>query len=59
MFKEMDKDVITGRIAVVLSCEHGGNIVPDEFSELFRNASDVLESHRGLDPGALELLKIF
>ncbi|WP_291862025.1 N-formylglutamate amidohydrolase [Marinilabilia sp.] len=42
-------------ISVVLSCEHGGNIVPDEFRELFRNASDVLESHRGWDPGALEL----
>lgn len=51
----MKKRAFSGGIAIVLSCEHGGNMVPDEFSELFRNASDVLESHRGWDPGALEL----
>lgn len=45
----------SGNIAVVLSCEHGGKDVPDAFRDLFRNALGVLDSHRGWDPGALEL----
>lgn len=47
--------VFSGEVSVVLSCEHGGNNVPDAFMELFCNAGDVLDSHRGWDPGALEL----
>lgn len=39
--------------AVLVSCEHAGNVVPDEYRELFTHAGDELESHRGFDPGAL------
>jgi predicted N-formylglutamate amidohydrolase len=52
---KMVKGAFPGKIAVVLSCEHGGNVVPDAFSGLFRNASGILASHRGWDPGALDL----
>jgi predicted N-formylglutamate amidohydrolase len=44
-------------VRLVLSCEHGGNRVPAEYDELFRGAEDVLESHRGWDPGALDLAR--
>lgn len=41
--------------AVVVTCEHGGSRVPVEYRHLFRNAGRVLRSHRGWDPGALEV----
>ena len=37
----------------VLTCEHGGNRIPAAYKALFSGAQDVLESHRGWDPGAL------
>lgn len=40
---------------LLLSCEHGGNEVPPAFSAWFKGASKVLASHRGWDPGALDL----
>jgi predicted N-formylglutamate amidohydrolase len=44
---------------VILTCEHAGNRVPAAFAYLFRGRRDVLASHRGWDPGSLELGKIF
>ena len=43
---------------VLLTCEHGGNRVPAEFKRLFQAHQDLLESHRGYDPGALELARL-
>ena len=42
------------RVAVIVSCEHGGNRVPEWLAARFAgaNASAALESHRGWDPGA-------
>ncbi|WP_430810907.1 MULTISPECIES: N-formylglutamate amidohydrolase [unclassified Carboxylicivirga] len=40
---------------VVLSCEHGGNAVPDSYKTLFEGAEEVLKTHRGYDLGALDL----
>lgn len=40
---------------LVLTCEHGGKRVPREHAGLFRGAAKVLDSHRGWDPGALDL----
>ncbi|MCM4158951.1 N-formylglutamate amidohydrolase [Antarcticibacterium flavum] len=40
---------------VVLTCEHGGNNIPGDFAGLFNGKEEVLNSHRGYDPGALEL----
>lgn len=46
-------------MSLVLTCEHGGNSIPKEFSSHFHHAQDALISHRGYDPGALELAKEF
>lgn len=40
---------------LLLSCEHGGNTVPPEFVQKLSIPNEVLESHRGLDIGALQL----
>ncbi len=42
---------------LVLSCEHGGNKIPEEYKSLFINAEDALNSHRGLDFGSLDLFR--
>jgi predicted N-formylglutamate amidohydrolase len=39
---------------LVLTCEHAGNIIPDEFASYFRNKESVLNSHRGIDLGSLD-----
>lgn len=50
---------MTRSLALLITCEHGGNQVPAEYRALFRGAREVLDSHRGWDPGALELAKRF
>jgi predicted N-formylglutamate amidohydrolase len=40
---------------LVLTCEHGGNIIPIKYLPLFGEAEEVLNSHRGFDLGALDL----
>ena len=47
------------KLAVVLSCEHGGNVIPEQYASLFKDAAVVLNSHRGYDIGALELYNCF
>ncbi|TDN85891.1 putative N-formylglutamate amidohydrolase [Salegentibacter sp. 24] len=42
---------------LVLTCEHAFNSIPQEYKNLFINAEEVLESHRGYDPGALNLFR--
>lgn len=44
---------------VLITCEHGGNDVPPEYARLFHGQRTVLDSHRGHDPGALELARCF
>jgi predicted N-formylglutamate amidohydrolase len=43
---------------VVVTCEHAGNEVPEAFRELFAGYDQLLESHRGWDPGAAELARV-
>jgi predicted N-formylglutamate amidohydrolase len=40
---------------LVLSCEHATHDVPKSFRGLFRGQAAVLRSHRGWDPGTLDL----
>lgn len=40
---------------LLLSCEHAGNDVPPEYAYLFEPEPSVLETHRALDIGALEI----
>lgn len=42
---------------LVITCEHGGNEVPSVYSALFTGHEKLLDSHRGWDPGALELAR--
>lgn len=44
-------------VAAVITCEHGGNLIPARYRELFAEAGESLQSHRGYDPGALELAR--
>jgi len=41
-------------VAVLLTCEHGGNSVPPRYRHLFRPYAKMLAGHRGHDIGALE-----
>lgn len=42
---------------LLLSCEHGGNAIPARYRPHFRGATRALASHRGWDPGALQLAR--
>ena len=41
------------RIALLVTCEHGGNRIPASYARMFRGYTRLLASHRGYDPGAL------
>ncbi len=41
------------QFAILLTCEHGGNQVPQEYRELFRDHAGLLQTHRGYDIGIL------
>ena len=43
------------RDAWLITCEHGGNEVPAAWAGLFKGHEALLQTHRGWDPGALEL----
>ncbi|MDO9405231.1 MAG: N-formylglutamate amidohydrolase [Polaromonas sp.] len=45
----------SGRDVLVITCEHGGNEVPPAYAALFHGHEALLPTHRGWDPGALEL----
>lgn len=47
----------SNRVALVLSCEHAGNKVPAKYRTPFKGKKSVLDSHRGWDPGAVELAR--
>ena len=38
--------------SILFTCEHAGNEIPEEYQSLFAGKKEVLESHRGWDPGA-------
>lgn len=40
---------------LIISCEHAGNEVPEEYRHLFEDNPEMLNTHRGIDIGALEL----
>lgn len=43
--------------AVLVTCEHGGNLIPPRYRELFRGQKSLLATHRGYDIGALPVAK--
>lgn len=42
-------------IAIVLSCEHAVNTIPDAFAHYFSKRHELLQTHRGIDFGAFEI----
>ena len=42
-------------VALLLTCEHAVNAVPERWRHLFRGNTEVLETHRGWDRGAADL----
>ncbi len=46
---------MTKPIALLLSCEHAVNTVPDKYIDLFNGQENVLQTHRGIDFGALAI----
>lgn len=44
-------------LEVIFTCEHGGNEIPRFYREYFGDARNVLETHRGWDPGTLPLAR--
>jgi predicted N-formylglutamate amidohydrolase len=43
--------------SILITCEHGGNRIPPRYRQLFRGHEDLLQTHRGWDPGALVMAK--
>jgi predicted N-formylglutamate amidohydrolase len=41
----------------LITCEHGGNRIPAPYRPLFRGQKELLNSHRGYDPGALVMAR--
>ena len=46
-------------IALVISCEHAVDTVPQEYLPLFKEYQELLTTHRGIDFGALTIAKAF
>ncbi|MCX7547632.1 N-formylglutamate amidohydrolase [Xanthomarina sp. F1114] len=42
---------------LVLTCEHAGNKIPKNYVSYFKNQQVILETHRGLDLGALDIFE--
>ena len=47
-----------GDYGLVITCEHGGNRIPKQYQAYFDGYQDLLDSHRGFDPGALVIANI-
>jgi len=52
-----ERDPARGSRGLVLACEHASQHVPLRYRRLFTGKQRVLDSHRGWDPGALELAR--
>ncbi len=44
-------------VGFLVTCEHGGNRIPRRYAEAFASHRALLETHRGWDPGALNLAR--
>ena len=43
------------KLRPVVTCEHAGNTVPLNYAHLFHGKEEILQSHRGWDPGAVDV----
>lgn len=42
---------------LLLTCEHGGNLIPKDYKSYFNGFEAILNSHRGYDLGALDIFE--
>jgi len=47
----------SSNIKLILTCEHAGNRIPHEYAHVFKGAQNILATHRGWDPGALDFVR--
>jgi len=45
------------QLKLVITCEHGGNEIPECYRLLFQKEKNVLETHKGFDLGALDIFE--
>lgn len=55
--KVASKAASSPAVAILVSCEHGGNRIPSRYRELFLAHQALLRTHRGADFGALRLAR--
>lgn len=48
---------MTKPVSLLITCEHGGNRIPPRYRHLFRGHEELLQTHRGYDPGGLTMAK--
>jgi len=44
-------------LKLVLTCEHGGNMIPEAFQNYFKNQKKLLSTHAGYDFGTFSLFE--
>ena len=49
--------MVARRPFLLITCEHGGNRIPARYRPLFAHNKALLASHRGYDPGALNMAR--
>jgi predicted N-formylglutamate amidohydrolase len=49
--------LVTRTTFLLITCEHGGNRIPVGYQALFAGREALLNSHRGYDPGALDMAR--
>lgn len=45
-------------IQLLITCEHGGKQIPQLYRRYFKGKEEILKSHRGYDPGALDIARV-
>ncbi len=45
------------KIHWLVSCEHASSALPERWTHIFEQAKELVDTHRGWDPGALELAR--
>src|SRR5687768_5559431 len=50
-----DNGAVTGITHYLVTCEHGGNLIPQCYQQFFGGFDSLLHSHRGYDLGALSM----
>lgn len=47
------------KYSIVFTCEHGGNRIPKKYASRFADQKELLQTHRGWDPGTLAAANYF